>query len=63
MINENIISTKIGYSRGLPSYMAPKLLTNKKTEEYFIATLYAQLLFYNRIPVIGVEVCEDDANK
>ncbi len=56
-------SFKFGYSRGLPSYMAPKLLTNKKTAEYFVASLYAQFLFYDKIPIIGVEVCEDDSNK
>ncbi|MCP4180602.1 MAG: hypothetical protein GY756_22795 [bacterium] len=56
-------SLKLGYSRGLPSYMAPKLFDNKKTEEYFVSTLYAQVLLYNKIRVIGVEVCEDDSNK
>jgi hypothetical protein len=56
-------SFKLGYSRGLPSYLAPKLLFHKKQEEYFIASLYAQLLLYNTIPVIGVDVLEDDSNK
>ncbi len=56
-------SFKIGYSRGEPTYMAPKLLSNKKTEEYFITSLFAQTLINNQIPVIGVEVCEDDKDK
>lgn len=56
-------SFKFPYSRGLPSYMAPKVFTTQKTEEYFVTTLYAQHLLYNRIPTIGVEVCEDDSNK
>ena len=56
-------SFKLGYSRGLPSYKAPKLLTNKKTEEYFVTSLYAQALLYNKVPVIGIEVCEDDSDK
>ena len=56
-------SFKLGYSRGLPSYMAPKLFSHKKTEEYFITALFAQLLFYNKIAVIGVEVCENDSDK
>lgn len=63
-INNDIFrSFKIGYSRGLPSSMAPKLLTNKKTEEYFITSLLAQTLLNNQIPVIGVDVCEDDKDK
>ncbi len=56
-------SFKLGFSRGLPSYMAPKLFTNKKTEEYLVTSLYAQFLIYNKIPVIGVEVCENDSDK
>ena len=56
-------SFKLPYSRGLPSYMAPKVFTTQKTEEYFVTTLYAQHLLYNGIPTIGVEVCEDDSNK
>jgi len=56
-------SFKIGYSRGLPSSQAPKLLTNKKTEEFFITSLFGQMLLYNHIPVIGIEVCEDDSDK
>jgi hypothetical protein len=55
-------SFKLGYSRGLPSYQAPKVFTNKKTEEYFVTSLFAQLLLYNNYPVIGVDVCEDDSN-
>lgn len=55
-------SFKLGYSRGLPSYQAPKVFTNKKTEEYFVTSLFAQLLLYNNYPIIGVEVCEDDSN-
>lgn len=62
--NSNAIrSFKLGYSRGFPSYEAPKLLTHKKTEEYFVTSLYAQMLLYNNIPVIGIEVCEDDSDK
>jgi hypothetical protein len=53
ILNEQIAGTtgsfKLGYSRGLPSYMAPKLFDNKKTEEYFVGTLYAQILFYNKV--------------
>jgi hypothetical protein len=56
-------SFKLGYSRGLPSYMAPKLFMHKKAEEYFVCSLYAQMLFYNKFPIIGVEVCEDDSDK
>lgn len=56
-------SFKIPYSYGLPSYMAPKVFTTQKTEEYLITTLFAQHLLYNQIPVIGVEVCKDDSNK
>jgi len=56
-------SFKLGYSRGLPSYKAPKLFTNKKTEEYFVTSLYAQMLIYNGIPIIGIEVCENDSDK
>nr|WP_288836355.1 hypothetical protein [uncultured Flavobacterium sp.] len=56
-------SFKLGYSRGLPSYQAPKVLTKKKTEEYFVTSLLAQILLYNKIQVIGVEVCEDDSDK
>lgn len=55
-------SFKLGYSRGLPSYQAPKVFTNKKTEEYFVTSLFAQMLLYNHYPIIGVEVCEDDSN-
>ena len=58
-----IRSFKLGYSRGLPPYKAPKLLTNKKTEEYFVTSLYAQFLLYNNVPVIGIEVCENDSDK
>jgi len=56
-------SFKLGYSRGLPTYQAPKVLTNKKTEEYFVSSLFAQILLYNNVPVTGVEVCEDDSDK
>jgi hypothetical protein len=56
-------SFKLGYSRKSPSYMASKLFDNKKTEEYFVGMLYAQYLFYNKVQIIGVEVCEDDSNK
>jgi len=55
-------SFKLGYSRGLPSYQAPKVFTNKKTEEYFVTSLFAQMLLYNNYPIIGVDVCEDDSN-
>lgn len=55
-------SMKMGYSRGLPIYDAPKLLTEKKQEEYFVASLYAQLLIYNGYTVLGVEVCNDDSD-
>ncbi len=56
-------SFKFPYSRGLPSYMAPKIFTTQKTEEYFVTTLYAQHLLYNRIHTIGVETCGDDSHK
>ena len=56
-------SFKIPYSRGLPSYMAPKVFTTQKTEEYFVTTLYAQHLLYNGYQTIGVEVCADDSHK
>ena len=56
-------SFKIPYSRGLPSYMAPKVFTTQKTEEYFVTTLYAHQLLFKGIPTIGVEVCEDDSHK
>lgn len=53
---------KIGYSRGLPEYTAPRLFTNKKQEEFFVANIYTQMLFFSDIPVTGVYVCEDDSN-
>lgn len=56
-------SFKLSYSRGLPSYMAPKVFTTQKTEEYFVTSLYAHHLLYNGFPSIGVEVCNDDSNK
>lgn len=56
-------SFKLPYNFGIPSYMAPKLFSTQKTEEYFVTSLFAQHLLYNHVPVIGVEVCEDDSNK
>lgn len=56
-------SFKIGYSRGLPSHQAIKLLKNKKTEEYFVTSLFAQSLLYSGVPITGIEVCDDDSNK
>lgn len=56
-------SFKMPYSFGMPSYLAPKIFTTQKTEEYFITSLYSQHLLYRKIPVIGVDVCEDDSNK
>ncbi|MEC5143187.1 hypothetical protein [Chitinophaga sp. 212800010-3] len=54
---------KIGYSRGMPTYLAPNLFTHKKQEEYFVTNLYAQALIYNNFHVTGVLVCDDDSNK
>lgn len=66
VINEHnkgkIGSFKLGYSRGLPSYLAPKLFTDKRTEEFFVTSLYAQNIFENGAPVVGVESRSDDAN-
>ncbi|MEJ7677424.1 MAG: hypothetical protein WKG06_06050 [Segetibacter sp.] len=56
-------SFKLGYSRGLPSYKAPKLFNHTKTGEYFVTSLFAQQLIYNGVPVTGIEVCENDSNK
>ncbi len=39
------------------------MFTHKKTEEYFVTSLYAQILIYNNVPVVGIEVCEDDSDK
>jgi hypothetical protein len=55
-------SFKFGYSRGLPSHLAPKLFISKKQEEYFLTSVLSHQLLYNDFAVTGVQVCEDDSN-
>ncbi|MCD8739685.1 hypothetical protein LT679_03635 [Mucilaginibacter roseus] len=61
--NKQFGGFKFSYNRGLPTYLAPKLLTSKKQEEYFIANIYAQHMIFNDEPVSGVQVSEDDSHK
>lgn len=52
-----------GYSRGLPSWMAPKLLDNKREEEHYVAWLYARLQSKIGLKVTGVFNNDNDADK
>lgn len=67
IINEHnkgkIGSFKLGYSRGLPSWMAPKLLNDKRQEEYYVTSLYAHLQLGLGLPVTGVLSNENDVDK
>lgn len=56
-------SFKFGYSRGMPSHMAPKLFSSKKQEEYLLTSILSHQLLFNDVCVIGVKVCEDDSNR
>src|SRR5690606_220026 len=47
-------SFKFGYSRGMPSHMAPKLFTSKQQEEYLLTSILSHQLLFTDVCVTGV---------